>query len=816
MNLAYAIALLISAVTSAAIAFIAWKRRSASGASGLMLFMLAEVVWAVTYAVRWMMVEPSAQLFWLDATFFGAATHTTLVLIFALQFTGLSHLLTRRNLELLAIVPLVTLLLLWTDDWHGLFFGGRHNTDLIYTGGIWFWFFILYTYMQVIILIGLFVKTYLSSSGLFRRQVGTVLLAAFLPVVGNILGLVGFSPFPNLDLTPFIYSVSGPIYAYALFGLRILDVVPVARHKLVDEMMDGIMVLDANKRIVDINPAVERLIGISSSAIGQSSGDVLNERLHLYQLGDLTPVRLMERHVSGNPPRDIELQVLPLHDKRQNITGHLLILHDITERKQAEEEKWNVNVRLRTLSVAIEQSPVTTVITDLAGNIVFVNPKFTETTGYTAEEAIGQNPSILKTEFKSSSEYKELWDTILSGENWHGVFQNKRKNGELYWESATISPVKDVQGVITHFLAVKEDITERKQAEDELQKNAAELKRFNRQLEVAISNANEMAAQAVHTEQMIRESEARYRAVFDSANDAIVSSNNTGTIISWNHGAEVIFNYSETEAVGLPLTMLMPSRFSNDHLVGMERMQTGGEKYIIGKTVEVEGQRKDGSIFPLEISLAEWWVGNDQFYTAMMRDITERKQAEAELHRAKDELQQSYAREQQLSRTDGLTGIDNHRSLLILAKREFEISMRYQPPLSMMFFDIDNFKQINDIFGHAIGDQALIKITQTVCDKLRSADLIGRYGGDEFVILLPQTSAQDALPLANRIHASIADMRLDTDKGPLTVTISIGIAQTIHGEAQTDTVENLLMRADQALYSAKQAGRNCTMLFEQK
>jgi len=356
-------------------------------------------------------------------------------------------------------------------------------------------------------------------------------------------------------------------------------------------------------------------------------------------------------------------------------------------------------------------------------------------------------------------------------------------------------------------------LLQRKKAEVALQKNAAELERINHQLEVALSHANEMAAQAVHSEELIRESEARYRAVFDSAKDAIVSSNYTGTIISWNHGAEVTFGYPETEAVGLPLTMLMPPLFSNAHLAGMERMQAGGEKHIIGKTVEVEGQRKDGNIFPLEISLAEWRVGNDQFYTAIMRDISERRQVESELRRAQDELQQSYAREQQLSRTDGLTGIDNRRSLLILAKREFDVAMRYQPPLSMIFFDIDNFKQINDTFGHAVGDQALIKIIQTVCAKIRSTDLIGRYGGDEFIILMPQTSAQDALLLTNRIHASVADMRLDTDKGPLTVTVSIGISQTIHDPTQTDTVENLLMRADQALYSAKQAGRNCSMIF---
>ena len=154
----------------------------------------------------------------------------------------------------------------------------------------------------------------------------------------------------------------------------------------------------------------------------------------------------------------------------------LEIFIDITERLKADVEKQKVDAKLRTLIVAIEQSPVTTVITDIKGNIEYVNPKFTESTGYSFEEAIGQNPRILKTETISSSEYKDLWETILSGNSWHGTFQNKKKNGELYWESAVISPVKDDKGTITHFLAVKEDITLRKQIEDDLlnAKNAAE------------------------------------------------------------------------------------------------------------------------------------------------------------------------------------------------------------------------------------------------------------------------------------------------------------------------------------------------------
>ena len=214
---------------------------------------------------------------------------------------------------------------------------------------------------------------------------------------------------------------------------------------------------------------------------------------------------------------------------------------------------------------------------------------------------------------------------------------------------------------------------------------------------------------------------------------------------------------------------------------------------------------------------------HDEYYGRfyIFEDITERKQAESELRRAQDELesahrelQQSFAREQALARIDDLTGINNHRSLLQLAEHEFNVAMRYRAPLSMLFFDIDHFKQINDTFGHLMGDQALKAMIKAVCAEIRSVDAIGRYGGDEFVILLPRTTAQEAQPFADRIHTGIAAMQLNTDKGSLTLTISIGIAQTIHDTEQPDSVESLLLRADQALYAAKQAGRNCTVIFD--
>ncbi len=140
-------------------------------------------------------------------------------------------------------------------------------------------------------------------------------------------------------------------------------------------------------------------------------------------------------------------------------TGKVLyydgVVEDVTERKRAEEQ-------LRKLARAVEQSPVSIVITDAAGNIEFVNPKFTQITGYTPEEVLRRNPRFLKSGETPAAEYRHLWQTIATGQEWHGEFHNRRKDGTLFWEAASISPIRNAAGEITHFIAVKEDVTEQK------------------------------------------------------------------------------------------------------------------------------------------------------------------------------------------------------------------------------------------------------------------------------------------------------------------------------------------------------------------
>jgi PAS domain S-box-containing protein len=221
--------------------------------------------------------------------------------------------------------------------------------------------------------------------------------------------------------------------------------------------------LQVNRRFIDIS-------GYSSSSlIGRPASSVFSAEI-MKQINSIlarrtdmesTPVHFeseMERKNGECRKISIYFSLLRTAENEKYIVG---TLEDITGRKEAEEQ-------ISRLSRAIEQSPSCIIITDTMGRIEYVNPKFTDVTGYSASEVMGKTTSILKSGHHDAAYYRRLWDTILAGMEWHGEFHNRRKNGEIYWESASISPFRNQEGRITHFVAVKEDITERKKVEEAL------------------------------------------------------------------------------------------------------------------------------------------------------------------------------------------------------------------------------------------------------------------------------------------------------------------------------------------------------------
>ena len=416
------------------------------------------------------------------------------------------------------------------------------------------------------------------------------------------------------------------------------------------------------------------------------------------------------------------------------------------------------NEQLRKLSRAVEQSPSSIVITDHDALIEYVNPAFTRSTGYTFEEAKGRNPRILKSKLTSPEAYVDMWDTLTAGKTWRGELCNRRKNGEIYWEYSVIAPIQDAHGYTTHYVAVKEDVTARKA-----------------------------------TELSLLESERQYRDLFELESDAIfIIRNSDGQILEANSAASTLYGYSREEFTRLGNTDLSAEP---------EATQKATHSPVpVNQVIHIPlrwHRKKAGEVFPVEITARFiTWKGED-VHLAAIRDISERKKIEDELNR--------------LAITDPLTELFDRRHFFAEAEK---IYLRCKHPpydLAVLMIDIDHFKQVNDTYGHPAGDLVLREAADRIRQSLRPTDLLGRYGGEEFIAVLSRTHYADAAQIADRLIRSISDQPVAAQGQNIPITVSIGIARL---EESTNSFDELVSNADRALYQAKGNGRNCWSAFE--
>lgn len=317
----------------------------------------------------------------------------------------------------------------------------------------------------------------------------------------------------------------------------------------------------------------------------------------------------------------IQLESWPDPQANGDVVWHGIVL-DITDRKRTEEQ-------IRTLSTAVEQSPSMVVITNAKGIIEYVNPRFTQMTGYTLEDARDKDLRSLSSDSISSETFLQLWVKIAAGEVWRGEFKSRKKNGEFHWEEIIISPIRNGRGRITHYVAVMDDITLRKHVEEE-----------------------------------------QYR----------------------------------------------------------------------------------------------------------------------------------------LATTDPLTNVFNKRQLLIMGEQALREARRYRRNLSAMMIDPDQFKQVNETYGHASGDLVLQALARFLQGRVRATDILGRYGGGEFAILTPQLGLAEACQVAERLRRAIGARPFETPRAELYLTISVGVVTLdLDGD---EGIEQMLERASQALFQAKEAGRD--------
>ncbi|MCX8146359.1 MAG: diguanylate cyclase [Azovibrio sp.] len=320
-------------------------------------------------------------------------------------------------------------------------------------------------------------------------------------------------------------------------------------------------------------------------------------------------------------------------------------------------------------------------------------------------------------------------------------------------------------------------------------------RQFTRRREAvyALERANaELERRVAERTAQLQLSEARARAFMNTAMDAVVVIDGTSRILEFNPAAERMFAYRGEEVIGQSLSLLVPEELRAAHEAYVVRAGGRTDVRFMGQGREVQGRRRDGSRFPIEVTVGSACSAHGILHVGIIRDITERKEAEWQLQR--------------LATVDGLTGVFNRRALMEQGEQLFALACRYDWDLAVMMLDADHFKAVNDHYGHHVGDAVLKRLAERVGAVLRSTDVLGRLGGEEFGIILPETDMDGARQLGERLLEAIRASGLRLDDGrELRFSVSIGVAS--RGAADAD-LDALFRRADAALYAAKRGGRD--------
>ena len=340
----YVLPLLIAGSISILLLIPAWQRRSAPGALTFIAFVLASGWWCYGYALELAAPDIATKLAWVKAEYISIVVVPVLWFIFSLQYTRRWPKQRPFFLAFLFLIPLYTLLMVWQEPESQMIYTsiGLNTSGNVYvldvTYGPLFWLFIAYSY--ILLFGGTAVMLHFLSRipQFYQAQARWIIVAAFLPWVGNGLTLLGLSPFPNIDLTPFFFVLTAVVITFELSKLNLLDVTPIARNLLIENMNDGIIVIGEDNRIIDLNPSAAQIINKAiDQAIGSKITDIFTEHLAslAQQNGQSNYQTEFEAHNNGHLIT-YELTNTIIKNREGHENGRLLIFHDITERKKAE------------------------------------------------------------------------------------------------------------------------------------------------------------------------------------------------------------------------------------------------------------------------------------------------------------------------------------------------------------------------------------------------------------------------------------------------------------------------------------------------
>ena len=850
--LVYVVASSLSFITAA----MTWRRRSNPGNVPFSLLMLSLCTWSFASIFESGALSTEGKLFWSKWQYIGIALLPALWLYFSAEFTN-QKVFQEKTRWIIFTIPIITLCMAFTNEYHHLLWSdiilqpGSLNIA-IYVHGPWFYVHIIYSYL--LLLIGTFwlIKGLLVFSRHKRKQIIIIISGVAIGWASNILYVLGLFPITGLDLTPLSFTFIALVLAWNTFQFRLFDIVPIARDLLLDNMTDGVLVLDPEDIIIDINPAALKTLKSEKirSPLGHSIWSVFEHNsLVLEELKGKDELQT-ELRISEDPPQYINLNMSLIYDQGRRFIGRVLIFRDITKRKLIEikeQEQRELAEALADTAAAINSTlNLDEVLESILTNVGRVVPhdtanialveiddtvRFVRIKGY---EKYGTQDIIPTIECKLSevANLKQMaetgepcinpdtdadpeWDRSIPGSSWIKSYMG----APIIGRGELLGFINLDAGIPNFF---KEEYIPRLQV-------------FANQAAVAIQNAQLFSEVAESAEEMkilyeisskITERldlEGVIRTLFEKLKKVIVIDlfyvailNETEDMAEFHmyQGDEKQVEFGPLSLVDQP--SLTRSVLEKGKVVYIPDAHNNGSEFPQSEMVNAPGH-DERSILGVPLLLGKEKIGALflQAAKANAYDLDQIRLVETIVHQASVSISnaQMFEKIQSMAILDNLTGVYNRHYFFEYAENEITRSQRYNNIMSLIMLDIDHFKLVNDRFGHLIGDQTLKMIVDTCLGVLRKSDVMCRFGGEEFLVLLPETSQTDAVIAAERICQAIAAKSLPTNSelGPVSVTVSIGITQL---KSKTETLQNLIGQADQALYKAKETGRNRVYVYQ--
>ena len=600
----YALGSLATALVSAGLAVYILRRlgtHTPPGARMVALYMVAVTIWGAAYAVGLSSTDLAVNLLSSKVAYVGIVAVPVAWVGFAAEYAGRERWLTARNLALLCVVPLVTLALVSTNEMHYLYWsetemdasGPFVALDVTYGVGCWAW--IAYSYALLFAGALLVVSTLARSGALYTKQGGVLLFGVAAPWLGNAAYVFGLSPIPDLDLTPYFLLLTGAAVIWAVSRFRLFDVVPVARAAVVEGMEDGVIVLDARDRVLDMNPAAGAISKVPvSEAVGLPLGSVVSGEEILGLVRGAPEARGQVKVGEGADRRDYEVTVSALRDHGRREEVRFLVVRDVTERVSRE-------LLFRLL---VENASDIIAIYDASGAPRYASPSIERVLGYEPGEALAamDAPEMVHPEDRAWVQERRKEVRSRPGEHPSIIFRVRHKNGSWRYVEGVANNLRadpDVRGVVASW----RDVTERVEAENEI-------RLLNEGLERRIVERTARLRAAVEE---LEENEERYRRLNEAAFEGLAI-HEKGVVLEANDAIAAIFGYEASEYVGTNVL---------DHIApeSREELWRNIASDYEGKH-EAFGIKKDGTGVLVEIrGRPSRYRGRDVHLVAM-RDVT--------------------------------------------------------------------------------------------------------------------------------------------------------------------------------------------------